>query len=414
MLLTTGVQSVFAAPPQLLWHRDIPNVFLDLNGLEISGNGQTIVVVSTGWEPSTLYVLNGTNGEILWTLNYDDITRTFIRASISDDGQIIAIGDGLYPYNAYWGLEDISQEYGPYQTQIFNRDGTIRTTIPGGMGMLTPDGTKVYIYGIWYDVQPENDIWKFKHGLFDTRGLELWSHTIEPVATINENLKGISTDGSTILRECSFRVNGIRPTNCRDWYSSFIVLDGQNGDILFTNRRGSNFVSLSRNGKYIGTEYRDPYTRRIYCRILSRTGNAIMSFESATQVLAVTLSPQENKVMCLSLTNLYWLDLQGNLLWSLPCSECWPGAIQISSDNRVLLIVYRTPETSSYRTNIIDTRSGTVVYTFNDAAGKMTLDGSKVLITDESSFVELWDITPLFSGEKKTKGERCKADRETG
>jgi len=397
IVLTLRVNSVLAAPPQLLWHRDIPDVFVDssFNGLEISGNGQTIVAVSVGWEPSTLYVLNGSDGQTLWTLDYDDVTRTFIRASVSDDGQIIAIGDGLYPYNEYFGLEDISGEYGPYETRIFNRDGSLRATIPGGMGMLTPDGTKVYIYGIWYDVQPENDIWKFKHGLFTNTGVEIWSHIFDYFGTVNQDRLGISVDGSTITQECASEIDDTRPENCRDWYASFVVFDGVDGHILFTQEEGPIQVSVSRSGNFIGTVNWAWSEDILYCWVLSREGQTILSFPTSTQVFTTVISPTDDRVACLTSSSLYWMTLQGNLLWTLPCEECWLGSLQISSDNRVLLISYQTPGTTDYRTDIIETSSGTIAHTF-EARGKMTLDGTKVVVTDESTYVELWDITPLF------------------
>ncbi|MFX1564920.1 MAG: hypothetical protein ACFFCH_02895 [Promethearchaeota archaeon] len=75
----------------LLWQYSLPH---ELGFVCLSTNGQT-VAVTTGSAPSTLTVLDGTTGQILWDFIPTGLTqenRTITALSVSTDGEYLAIG----------------------------------------------------------------------------------------------------------------------------------------------------------------------------------------------------------------------------------------------------------------------------------------------------------------------------------
>jgi hypothetical protein len=299
-----------------------------------------------------------------------------------------------YKEVAYW-----ADAIGPYITRVFNRDGTLFSQMSGGAGMLSGDGLLLYLHGIHVQVDPDNDIWKFRHGIFRVDGTEVWTQTIESVGGFPERFKwydaNISDSGNLLARECSgYVLNGVKPENCpAPRANGIIAYDGLSGTMLYTKPVGFDItVSVSKSGNYVLVE--NPENMRTI-DVCGRDGSITLSKDVGSGIRLPRMSNDDSRIAVATDTSLVWLTLQGEILWTLPISAY---NIQISLDGRVINALYQEKIGNSYydRSSIISAETGQVLHTFASPVF-LTSDGTKALVySPRGAYIELWDITPLF------------------
>ncbi len=403
-LLFPVVRDSRANQPVLLWSREI-----DVDHAEMAKNAS--IIVGSGFENGQRYfAINGANGEILW--EYDaPVTIYWIR--ISDDGGVSsASGWHPCPPDDPGCLEGIwYEDWGDFETYVRRPDGSLIWQVNGGAALLSPDGTHIYIHGIPIQEDPENDIWRYKHGLFTTAGVEKWSHILEPVGMIQDSrFIGITNGGRTVLRECGFKINGTRPPECTpDGDLTRWLIDGITGNTLWIKKKGSGFASLSWDGNYILTTAEfgtDNGGKRLH--ILNRAGEIVLE-KIFDELLNYARMSKDNLRIAVATDNfLHWMDFNGNILWSAsvpglggpewykqgePMDE--PGShIQISDDKKAITVL-------GSGVRILNAETGQVVASFpwpTYRYGVMTNDHTKLMLVrrEPTKAIELWDISPLF------------------
>jgi len=439
ILCLAALSTAYAGDPVLLWERDFGTGKVISAGLDETAS--TIAAwLETGEHSGIIHILDGVNGNTLWQIPFsaEQVGDYYVYSGIiSEDGQRIAIEwemleEPEFDEEAYWSIN------GPWRTEVYSRTGQLLSQFPGGLGALSENGQWVYICGIPYEIDPDNEIYRYEHGLFSTSdATKRWSHILDNVADCRA--PSISFTGDTFLRECAYKQDGVVPPGCVEYsYDAplqceeteegdiipetcvdpgsaetmyYIVQDGTNGSTLFTFRTGweATFtVGVSRSGNYIyGAEpaqrsnqpYLDRDKRRLV--IYNRLGQRILTKDFPANIIAVTFAPDESGILVEASGphSFQFIDLQGNTLWTIDVTGK-RGMILlpvlISSDSRVLNIGYSVGSANGPgRQDIVDMRTGQVVYTFN-CPGEMSGDGSKVLCRDTLTKIQLWDISPLF------------------
>ncbi|MHA2612265.1 MAG: hypothetical protein V2G33_07790 [bacterium JZ-2024 1] len=412
----------YAAPPVLLWHRDIAvsEARISANGLTVVGKHHCAYGTPCEFDPGTFFVLDGNNGQTLWQIPIN-IDKTIHSFFVSSDGQKIVLSEILQTPQEYKEVEYWADAIGPYITRVFNRDGTLFSQFAGGAGMLSGNGQYLYIHGIQVQVDPDNDIYKFRHGVFRVDGTEVWTQTIEPVGGFYEVFRWyrppISHTANLLAREClGYKINGAIPENCPGASGSgIIVYDGLTGTMLYTKATGfEGSLSVSPSGNFLLVE---DHTNMSQLNVYGRDGSLVFTKDLGSGVRSSLRSSDDSRIAVGTNDNrLFWLNSVGDVLWEVLMPGNILDVLQISSDNRVINLHYqvRIGNAYYYRTAIINGLNGQILHTF-PSKSYITSDGNKALVFDPAgAYIQLYDITPLFSGEKKTKGERCKADRETG
>jgi hypothetical protein len=401
----------YASPPVFLWGREI-----DVGHAEMAKNGS--IIVGYGYAHTTprhYFALNPADGEILWEYDAAEVIN-WIR--ISDDGNVISVsGEIPCPPEDPMCWESEYDDWRDFQTYIRRPDGTLITQMDGGATLLSPDGDYIYIHGIPIIHDPKNGIFRYKHGLFTTTGVERCSHIIEPIPMIqNSEYIAISNSGTTILRECGFKINGTDPSECTPWGGgSRWLIDGATGNTLFLKKSGSSFATLSWDGSYVLTwnsSRRDGPGKRLLA--YNRQGELVLdkAFGETEYPVYANMSRDNTRIAVATTQNLHWLNLAGNIIWSIPMTDLSEGstgmtpgyAIQISDDNRAIRVLrFRhpgPPETWQFGMSLVHAETGQVVADFLPGYdyGVMSGDHTRLMLVrmGNPGSIELYDISPLF------------------
>jgi hypothetical protein len=106
-------------------------------------------------------------------------------------------------------------------------------------------------------------------------------------------------------------------------------------------------------------------------------------------------APNESRIAVAANDGLFWIDMDGNVLWSSPLRGF---DINISNNGHILRLLYQERVGDNYfvRTTIMSTVDGQALHTFQ-APAEISGDGNRAIVANpEADYLELYDFTTLF------------------